>query len=175
MLRPAFVSLHKGCIAQSALIVYTSILYYPKTQGLDPAGSVKFFLAGSFSCLPGASLVPRKLQNRSFPASLVPPWCVAGCPINPFLFSWCLPGCPIGRFLPPWCLPGCPLGPFLPPWCLPGALQAVQLVLSCLPGASQAVQSVLSASLVLLWCLPGCPRSPFLPPWCLPGASQSVH
>ena len=67
------------------------------------------------SCLPGASLLLRRL---SFPASLVPPWCLAGCPSDPFL--------------PPWCLASC----FLPPWCLPGASQAVQMVLSCLLGAS---------------------------------------
>ena len=60
------------------------------------------------SCLPGASLAPRRLFKWSFPASLVPPWC----------------------------LPGCPNGHFLPPWFPPGASQAVQLVLFCLPGAS---------------------------------------
>ena len=47
--------------------------------------------------------------------------------------------------VPPWCLASCPIDPFLPPWCLavqlilscfPGASQAVQMVLSCLPGAS---------------------------------------
>ena len=83
----------------------------------------------------------------SFPASLVPPWCLAGCPINPFL--------------PPWCRPGCPLGPFLPPWCLPGAWQAVQLVLSCLPGAVHLVLS----------CLPGASQAVQLVFSCLPGAS----
>ena len=120
------------------------------------------------SCLPGASLVPRRLSNWSFSASLVPPWCCLGC------------------------LPGCPNGPFLLPWCLPGASQAVQSILSCLPGASQAVQLVLSslvprrlsnwsfsASLAPPWCclgcLPGCPNGPFLPPWCLPGAFQAVQ
>ena len=98
----------------------------------------------------------------SLPASLVPPWCLAGCPISPILPPWCLPGCPNGPFLPPWS------GFLVPPWCLPGASQAVQLVLSCLPGASQSVQLVLSASLVLPWCLPGCPLNPFLGAWCLP-------
>ena len=47
--------------------------------------------------------MPHRLSKWSFPASLVPPWCPAGCPISPFL----------------------------PPWCLPGACQAVQMVLSC--------------------------------------------
>ena len=77
---------------------------------------------------------------------------------------WCLPGCPINPFLPPWCLTGCPIGPFLPPWCLPGALQAVQLVLSCLPGASQAVQLIRS-------CLPGASQGVQLVLSCLPRAS----
>ena len=141
-------------------------------------------------CLPGASLVPRRLSNWSFPASLVPPWCLAGCPIGPFLPPWCLPGasqapavlvprlgCPLvlsglsgaslvprklskWSFPAPWCLPGCPNGPFLPPWCLPGASQAVQLVLSCLPGASLVPRS---------------PIGPFRSPWCLPGASYAVQ
>ena len=110
---------------------------------------------------PGAS----QAVQRSFPASLVPPWCLAGCPISPFL--------------PPWCLPGCPIGPFLPPWCLPGASQAVQLVLSCLPGASLVPPRLSNwsfpASLVPPWCLAGCLTSPFLPPWCLPGACQAVQ
>ena len=96
--------------------------------------------------------MPRKLSSWSFPASLVRPRCLAGCPIDPFL--------------PPWCLAGCRVSPFLPPWCLPAPSQAVQLILSC--GASQAVQLILS-------CLAGCGVSPFLPPWCLPGASQAVH
>ena len=62
---------------------------------------------------------PAPFQNRDsignpvckwlFPASLVPPWCLAGCPIDPFLPPWCLPGCPNGSFLPPWCLPGASL------------------------------------------------------------------
>ena len=64
-------------------------------------------------CLPGC-------PNGSF----LPPWCLAGCPIDPFLLPWGLP-CPIDPFLPPflppWCLAGCPNGSFLPPWCLPGA------------------------------------------------------
>ena len=48
------------------------------------------------------------------------------------MLPWCLPGCPSDPFLPPWCFASCPKNPFLPPWCL----QAVQMVLSCLPGAS---------------------------------------
>ena len=79
---------------------------------------------------------PAPFQNRDsignpvLQVSLVPPWC--------------LPGCPNGSFLPPWCLAGCPIDAFLPPWCI----QAVQLILSCLPGVSQAVQMVFPASLV---------------------------
>ena len=64
------------------------------------------------------SLVPPRRCKWLFPASLVPPWCVAGCPIDSFLPPWCLAGCPNGSFLPPWCLAGCPMDPFLPPWCL---------------------------------------------------------
>ena len=192
-------------------------IYYPKPQGFDPKRVVKFFLercllvtpglskwsfpaslvppwclagcqSGPFLppwCLPGASstvqivlfclpggpwclVVTPGLSKWSSPASLVPPWCFAGCPINPFLPPWCLPGCPTGPFLfplvPPWCFPSCRNGP----WCLPGASQAVQLVLSCLPGASRA-------PLLTPWCLPGCPIGPFLPPWCLPGASQAMQ
>ena len=63
------------------------------------------------------SLVPPRLSKWLFPASLVPPWCLASCPIDPFL--------------PPWCLQAVQL--ILS--CLPGASQAVQMVLSCLPGA----------------------------------------
>ena len=38
--------------------------------------------------------------------------------------TWSFPA----SLVPPWCLPGCPIGPFLSPWCLPGASQALQLV-----------------------------------------------
>ena len=108
----------------------------------------------------------------------------------------CLP-----RAVPPWCLTGCPISPFLPLWCLPGASQAVQLILSCLPGASprgkretygrtgsplpgasQAVQLVLSASLVpprlSKWSFPaslvppGASQAVQMVLSCLPGASQ---
>ena len=76
--------------------------------------------------LPGASpVLPRRCQ-LFFPASLVPPWCLAGCPTDPFL--------------PPWCLPGASQAVQLALSYLPGASQAVQLILSCLLGASQAVQ-----------------------------------
>ena len=34
--------------------------------------------------------MPRRLSNWSFPASLVPPWCLAGCLTSPFLPPWCL-------------------------------------------------------------------------------------
>eukprot|EP00439_Symbiodinium_sp_Y106_P016269 s7609_g2.t1 len=100
------------------------------------------------SCLPGASLVPRRLSKYSFLASLVPPWCLASCPISPFLPAWCLPGASQAVQLVLSCLPGASLvPPRLSNWSFP-ASQAVQLVLSCLPGASQAVQLDLS-------CLPG--------------------
>ena len=111
---------------------------------LARAKSVAAFKTTPNPLLPGSS----RLSKWFFPASLVPPWCLADCPIDPFLPPWCLPSCLNGSFLPPWCLAGCPNGSFLPPWCLPGASQTVQLILSCLPGASQAVQMVLS-------CLPG--------------------
>ena len=64
------------------------------------------------------SLVPPRLSKWLFPASLVPPWCLARCPIDPFL--------------PPWCFQAVHL--ILS--CLPGASRAVQMVLSCLSGAS---------------------------------------
>ena len=121
------------------------------------------------SCLPGASQAVQMVIS-----CLVPPWCLPGCPISPFLLPWCLAGCPIGLFLPPWCLAGCPLYPFLPPWCFPGASQAVQLVLSCLLVSSRSFP----ASLVPSWCLPGVslvPRRPVLLSRCLPGASQAVQ
>ena len=50
--------------------------------------------------LPGASQAP-----WSFPVSLLPPWCLPGCPNGSFL-----------PLVPPWCLAGCPI-----PWCLPGS------------------------------------------------------
>ena len=80
--------------------------------------------------------MPPRLSNWSFPASLAPPWCLAGCPISPVLPPWCLPhrlsnwSFP-ASLVPPWCLAGCLTSPFLPPWCLPGACQAVHMVLSC--------------------------------------------
>ena len=66
------------------------------------------------SCLPGASLVPRRLSSRSFPASLVPPWCLAGCP------KWSFPASLVPPRLSKWSFPAswCQVGPFLPPWCL---------------------------------------------------------
>ena len=109
-------------------------------------------------CLPGksfpASLVPGCPNPFLLPwlpgcPNVLPPWCLADCPIDPFLPPWCFPSCPNGLS----CLPGasdCPMSPFLPPWCL----ASCQMVLSCLPGASQAVKSILS---------------------CLPGASQAVQ
>ena len=49
--------------------------------------------------------MPPRLSNWSFPASQVPPWRLAGCPISPFLFPWCLPGCPNDPCLPPCHIP----------------------------------------------------------------------
>ena len=133
--------------------------------------------------------MPPRLLKWFFPASLVPHWCLAGCPIDPFL--------------PPWCLPSCRNGSFLPPWCLPGASQAVR----CLPVKSKPVvradprtchapgRSPLKLYQKLdkirrpsktgirsafpysesPWCLPGCSHGSFQPPWCLPGALQAVQ
>ena len=75
------------------------------------------------SCLPGASLVPLRLSNWLFPVFLVPPWCLAGCPIDPFL--------------PPWRLAGCPMSPFPPPWRLSGCRN----VSSCLPSLGRLLES----------------------------------
>ena len=103
------------------------------------------------------SLVPPKLSKWLFPASLVPPWCLADCPIDPFLPFSRLASCPNGSFLPLWCFPGASQASQLILSCLagasesflafPGASQAVQMVLSCLPGASlsKGIQSVLSS------------------------------
>ena len=73
-------------------------------------------------CFPGegdlclsAHIAPVPVQKKN----LVPPWCLASCPIDPFLPPWCLASSPMSPFLPPWCLSGCPNDPFLPPWCLP--------------------------------------------------------
>ena len=89
--------------------------------GTRPSGRTDLPLTG-----PGAS----QAVQRSFPASLAPPSCLAGCPIGSPAFlapPWCLPGCPKWSFpaslAPPWCLPGCPKWSFpasLPPWCLAG-------------------------------------------------------
>ena len=53
-------------------------------------------------------------------------------PCSSELSKWFFPA----SLAPPWCLAGCPIDPFLPSWRLPGATQAVQMVRSCLPGAS---------------------------------------
>ena len=105
--------------------------------------------------LPGASLVSKWL----FPASVVPPWCLASRPMSPFLPPWCLQA--VQLILSCLRLPGAslvpcrlsnesfpaslvprklPNGSFLPPWCLPGASQA-------LPGASlsNGIQSALAS------------------------------
>ena len=126
------------------------------------------------SCLPGTSLLPPRLSKMVFPASLVPPWCLAGCSkmvlsclpgtslVLPRLFKMvlsCLPGASLvphrlsnrsfpASLVPPWCFAGCPISPFLPPWCFPGASQAVQMVLSCLPGASPVSKCFCAASRV---------------------------
>ena len=119
---------------------------------------------------------PAPFQNRNsignpvLQVSLVPPWCLPGCPNGSFLPPWCLPGasqavqlilsclpgasigCPNGSFLPPWCLAGCPIDPFLPFWRLASCSNGSFLPLWCLPGASQAGQLILS-------CLPGASES----------------
>ena len=97
-------------------------IYYPKPQGFDPKWVLRFFLD---MCL----LVPPGLSKCSFPASLVPPWCLAGCPSGPFLPPWCFLAPPrLSKWSFPASLvvpgaslvpPGCPNGPFLPSWCLP--------------------------------------------------------
>ena len=73
---------------------------------LVPCKLSKLFLP-AFLCLAGASLVPHKLSTESFPASLVPlrlsKWSFPGVSQTPN-----------GPFLPPWCLAGCPIDPFLP-------------------------------------------------------------
>ena len=109
------------------------------------------------SCLPGASLVPPRpskwsfraslVSSRSFPASLVPPWCLAGC-------RSCLPGASlVPRRVSKMVLS-----------CLPGTSQAVQLVLSCLPGVSLVLPRLskwsFPASLVPPWCFAGRPIGP---------------
>ena len=88
-------------------------------------------------CLPGASqavqlvlcpvgpfLPPWCLRGASQAGPAFP--CLASCP------KWSFPA----SLVPPWRLAGRRISPFLLPWCLPGASQAVQLVFSCLPGAS---------------------------------------
>ena len=130
--------------------------------------------------------MPRKLSKWFSPASLVPPWCLASCPTDPFLPPWCLASCLLGSrsWRPPQDLPR--TGPFaieivlkvrqnpapfqnrdsignpvlqvslVPPWCLPVCLNG-----SFLP-------------LVPPWCLAGCPIDPFLLPWSLPVKGNSV-
>ena len=141
------------------------------------------------SCLPGASLLPRRLTKNQwfFPASLVPPRCLASCPMGPFLPSWCLSGCPNSPFQSvlggrPWSPPQDV--PRTGPFAIEIALKVRQN-----PAPFQNRNSignpVLQVSLVPPWCLASCPIDPFLPPWCLlavqlilscfPGASQAVQ
>ena len=106
------------------------------------------------SCLPGASLVPHRLSNWSFPASLVPPW---SFPISPTQFLGGRPSClPMALSS----LPGCPISLPPPPGLsksVSGAFQAIETAF-LLPyglsvfGASQALQ-------MALWSLPGRPNS----------------
>ena len=117
------------------------------------------------SCLPGASLVPRRLSNQSFPASLVLP----GASQAVQLILSCLPGASqaVQRVLS--CLSGTSL---VPP-------RLSQMVLSCLPGTSLVPPRL---SQMPPWCLAGCPNGPFLvppqavqrsfPAWCLPGVQM---
>ena len=73
------------------------------------------------------SLVPPWYLPGGANGSFLPPWCLAGCPIDPFPASrmdpvlppLCLASCPMSPFPPPSCFSGCPHGPFLPLWCLP--------------------------------------------------------
>ena len=133
----------------------------------------------------------------------MPPWCLADCPIDPFLPSWRLASCPSG---PASLAPLCQriqfvLGsrPWRPPQDLPRTGPfAIEIVLKVRqnPAPFQSRESignpVLQVSLVPPWCLPAypngsflppwcladCPIDPFLPPWCLsclPGASQAVQ
>ena len=122
------------------------------------------------SCLPGAS--------QFFPASLVPPWCLASWPIDPFLPPWCL------GIMVLSCLPGASLSkgiqsvlssrPWRPPQDLPRTRPlAIEIVLEVRqnPAPFQNRDSIgnpaLQVSLVPPWCLPGKPNGSFLPPWCL--------
>ena len=122
--------------------------------------------------------MPRRLSNYSFPASLVHPWCLPGCPNGPFLPPWCLLGASqavqmvISCLVPPWCLPGCPISPFLFPWCLAGCPIGLFLPPWCLAGCPKWF---FPAFLVPPWRLASRRISTFLLPWCLPGASQAVQ
>ena len=116
------------------------------------------------SVSPEAPEEPRELSKWFFPASLVPPWCLANCPIDPFLPPWRLAGYPNGFFLPPWCVPGASqtvqFDPFLPPWCLASYPNGSFLPPWCL--ADCPIYPFLPP-----WRLLGCPKGSFLPPWCL--------
>ena len=117
---------------------------------------------------------------------LVPPWCLAGCPIDPFPpcqreFSLCwAAGASLGSrpWRPPQDLPR--TGPFAVEIVLkvrqnPAPFQNRDLIGNpvlqvslvppwCLPVCPNGF---FSAPLVPPWCLAGCPIDPFLPPWCL--------
>ena len=98
-----------------------------------------------------------------FPASLVPPWCLPGCPISPFLLPWCLAGCPIGLFLPPWFWTGAGFCPNLSTTFngqRPGSLQILGWA------SRQAVRSIRLAFKRPASLVGPTSRVPFLvPPW----------
>ena len=127
------------------------------------------------------SLVPPAPRNGSF----LPPWCLADCPIDPFLppsclhtvqlILSCLPGLPNlskwffpASLVPPRSLADCPMSPFLPPWCLASLPNCSFLPPWCL--ASCPIDPFLPP-----WCLASCPMSPFLPPWCLSGCPNGPY
>ena len=144
------------------------------------------------SYLPGASLVPRWLSDKSFPASLVPrklsnesfPASLVLLRLSTWSFPlWCL----LVRGNP---VLACATGsqPWSPPQDLPrtGPI-ATEIVLKLCKIRRPSKIGIRSAivrrvSLVPPWYLPGGANGSFLPPWCLagilsclPGASQAVQ
>ena len=113
--------------------------------GTRPSGRTDLPLTG-----PGAS----QAVQRSFPASLAPPSCLAGCPNLPGASQAVLSSC----------LPGTSL---VPP-------RLSQMVLSCLPGASLVPRGLSKWSFPARWCLPGASQAVqrSFPAWCLPGVQM---